>query len=148
MNTSQDIPRFMRRVVTGPDCWLWQGPVNSSGYGSFKLRGRVVGTHVAAYLLFVGPVPAGQWVCHGCDVRTCVNPSHLWLGSPRDNSIDRSMKLRVPHRKVTDAQVAEIRASTDSVTAIARRLGLHPWSVSQVRKGLSYTYIKPAGATS
>jgi hypothetical protein len=61
----------------GP-CWLWTGTVKkSNGYGSFRGPNGSVNAHSFSYVLHNGPVPEGHEVCHRCNVRRCVRPSHL-----------------------------------------------------------------------
>jgi hypothetical protein len=43
-----------------------------------------------------GEVPAGSLVLHRCDVRNCVNPDHLFLGTYKDNMDDMYSKGRGP----------------------------------------------------
>lgn len=71
--------RFWLRVqIVADSCWLWQGPVNSGGYGVFMpASNRPVGVHRFAYEFCVGPIPAGLQLDHLCRVRLCVNPDHL-----------------------------------------------------------------------
>ena len=75
-------------------CWLWTGATASYGYGKMMLDGETVRAHRAAYLLLVGPIPDGLYVLHRCDVRRCVNPAHLFLGTPSDNTKDMLAKGR------------------------------------------------------
>jgi len=97
--------RFFALVaVAGPDeCWLWRGGVQKSktrgrgGYGWFWL-GKAQHAHRVSWLLHHGPIPEGKCVLHRCDVRRCVNPAHLWLGTKADNNRDRDAKGRGGHR--------------------------------------------------
>ena len=88
--------RFSTKYVRSGDCWRWTaGSFGDGGYGAFALeRGKTIGAHVASYILFVGLVPPDRWVLHTCDNKWCVNPEHLWLGTPLDNVIDMTIKER------------------------------------------------------
>lgn len=90
-------PRFMAKVkVARSGCWLWRGAVKQGGlpYGRFRLWGKIVKAHRAAWLLFVGPIPAGRCGLHRCDVPRCVSPAHLFLGTIADNVADMLAKGR------------------------------------------------------
>ena len=138
----RDKARFFARVKRAEQCWLWLGPPNGSGYGQFRLAGKTYGVHVISWRLHRGEVPRGMRVLHSCDVRLCVNPEHLWLGTQRDNLIDRSRKGHVPHAKTTLEQVREIRANPlERQGSLAKRLGLHPWVVHQIRAGAAYAWV-------
>jgi hypothetical protein len=85
---------YMSKVSPEPNsgCWLWLGLVDEKGYGRFGKGGRAA--HRKAYELFIGEIPKGLCVLHTCDVRSCVNPKHLWLGLPADNTRDMLSKGR------------------------------------------------------
>lgn len=72
-------------------CWLWLHTGTKSGYGTMSDR-RLA--HRVSYETFVGAIPSGACVLHSCDVRACVNPEHLFLGSIRDNQEDMAHKGR------------------------------------------------------
>lgn len=90
--------RFERRVSPEPNtgCWLWAGALNG-GYGSIGFARTALRASRIAWVLWRGPLEATENVLHKCDFPPCVNPTHLFLGSQRDNVHDMEAKGRARH---------------------------------------------------
>jgi len=84
--------RFEQKIDKSGDCWIWTGNKSKNGYGRFAFDNRNALAHRVSYALYVGRIPDGMFVCHSCDVKACVNPEHLWLGTNSDNQKDSVAK--------------------------------------------------------
>lgn len=85
------------RRVEGDACWEWQGPLDHKGYGHIRYDGRTIGAHRAALEISNRRrVPRELVVCHVCDNRMCVRPSHLWADTKSANTRDAFQKGRIP----------------------------------------------------
>lgn len=134
-------------------CWLWQGALSADGYGSLRIGGAKERVHRAAYRHFKGDIAPDLCVCHRCDNPACVNPDHLFLGTPKDNALDRAAKGRGGNlrggcngrAKLTEEQVRAIRTSAETGAAIARRLGVSKVLVCRIRRGEAWTHLQEKG---
>lgn len=94
--------RFWSKVSRHPTgCWEWKASTKaarSAGktfhYGQIRVGRREASAHRTCWELCFGPIPDGIFVCHACDNPKCVRPSHLFLGTPRDNIQDMIAKGR------------------------------------------------------
>ena len=90
------VARFWAKVDrrSDDDCWRWTGGTNHAGYGHFGFDGRTYRSHRLSWEIAHGPISDGLQVLHRCDVPACVNPAHMFLGTPLENARDRSAKGR------------------------------------------------------
>ena len=124
-------------------CWLWTASLDRKNYGYFKTN-KTEKAHRVSYKLYNGPIPEGLSVCHKCDVPSCVNPDHLWLGTNKDNERDKIAKGRANYArgeshiraKLTEDAVIDIRKKEMSQRKYARKYGVSRTSVglAQIRK--------------
>lgn len=150
--------RFLKKVEKrdGFGCWLWLGFLSRSGYGQHNYKGSNWRAHRVAYDLFVGKIPDGLFVCHTCDVRNCVNPNHLFLGTHEENMRDMVKKGRAsktgvgkgrlageknPKAKLTAEDVATIRATYRRYTnhgttsiQLGKKFGVSPSTICRIVK--------------
>jgi DNA-binding XRE family transcriptional regulator len=130
-----------KSVVASNGCWLWKGIPSWDGYCQLQYNWRRMQAHVAAYIAWYGEVPPGLIVMHTCDVRNCVNPEHLRLGTYKSNMEDAVHKGRMATKekngnaKLNNEKVAEIKRLRNeglSQPKIARIIGCSNQTVSNV----------------
>jgi hypothetical protein len=151
MMDSARLDKFMDKVSPEPNsgCWLWSGSGDALGYGMFGVggSGNSKRAHRVSYEHHYGEIPPGKFVCHKCDTPSCVNPEHLFLGTPKENSEDRDAKSRQAlgeeHGKavITVAEVKYIRKIPLSERVVADQLGVSRGTVNAVRSGRTWKHV-------
>lgn len=136
--------RFINLIRKTDTCWLWGGTIAKTGYGKFYLftedGKKEVRAHRFSYELFNGKIENELCVCHSCDVKSCVNPKHLWIGTHSDNMKDRDNKNRQAsgerngNSKLKQKEINEIRKKYKTGRYSQRELG-KVFSVSQAMIG-------------
>lgn len=138
--------RFWNNVVKTESCWLWIGYKNDKGYGvASKYGSELILAHRFSFEMTGAVIPDGMSVCHNCDVRNCVNPDHLFLGTHQENMDDMNVKGRHGSRKLTDEDVNTIRhecMNGATQTSIAKRYGVTQSIISDIMRCVSYRHVK------
>lgn len=140
-------------------CWLWTGGLYRQGYGRFFVAGKrrdasQAKAHRVSYEIAHGKIPDGLGVLHRCDVRRCVNPAHLYLGTDADNARDRRERGREGDRsggrngraKLTANDIYEIRkalADGETQTSLGLRFGVSQKQISKIASGLAWSHLCP-----
>lgn len=148
--TADRFNRMYRVAESG--CWEWIGPKDANGYGLVRdseKKKLVKASRVS--LTLAGRDPGELYACHTCNNRSCVNPDHLYPGTPKQNSEDmvRSGRHRKgedhPCSKLSDAVVSQLRADfgagKDTITAAAKRLGVARSSILNAVTGKTYRHL-------
>jgi len=116
----------------GTPCWLWTASCRDDGYGQFFFNTRNQATHRVSWQLAHGTIPGDLWVLHRCDVKPCVNPTHLFLGTPQINIDDMISKGRARHvNKATGARHGSVTHPERVPRGDANGLRKHPEKVQR-----------------
>jgi len=154
MDLAESEERLWKRVDKSGDCWIWTGARKGTrrSYGNLTINEKQYSAHRIAYELTFGVIPEGMQVLHHCDNGLCINPSHLFLGTVKDNVSDMIRKGRAqwqpdtsamihpPHApKITQEQVQQIRhlycTRIITQTELGKQFGISQKYVSQIVRG-------------
>lgn len=136
---------------TTSGCWMFHNAAPAHPYGRFTLDGHQTSAHRASWIICHGAIPTGMCVCHKCDTPGCVNPDHLFLGTMRENNLDKLLKgrnraggakgCRNPRSKLNPKAVREIRASKLPSRKLAALYGVEHNAVLSVRNGATWSHV-------
>jgi hypothetical protein len=147
-------PSFWAQVDMLGECWVWTGARTSAGYGHLRYGGHDFSAHRCSFELTHGALPADMFVCHRCDNPPCVNPAHLFLGSPKDNTADMHRKGRASRMglrgeasasaRTTDEGIIQIRldfARGATTTELSRQFGYSEYYIRKIVKGKAWEHV-------
>jgi hypothetical protein len=145
------VEKLLSRIkVNAAGCFEWQGCLNG-GYGVCRFDSKRDRVHRWSYKAFRGEIPPGLFVCHRCDNRRCINPSHLFLGTAKDNAADAVEKkrhtygARVGLAKVNESMVIEIcenHRSGASTRETADKFNLSKATVDAILRGKTWRHVQ------
>lgn len=135
--------RYYGWTVSPAGCWEWDGILADNGYGRITVGHKHLKAHRYSYELFIGPIPEGLWVLHDCDNRRCVNPEHLYAGTPKENARDMHSRGRAwvrsgaesPAAKLTQKDVDDIRkrlTNGETTRMLGEEYGVHSSTISRL----------------
>lgn len=142
---------FESKIFHSPDgCWLWVGATSDRGYGHLKVGDKYISAHRYSYMIHKGEI-GNMNVCHACDVRLCVNPDHLFLGTQKNNIDDMIKKGRGrigqqrANNKLSPDQVIAIRQEYEprinSFAKLARRNKISIGTVQAIIENKTWKHL-------
>jgi len=132
---------FGRVEVSESGCWLYTGGISSGGYGVVSIHNKSTQAHRVAYELRIGPIPKGLCVLHKCDIRRCINPDHLFLGTLGENNTDRERKGRSDDRRGERNPCSKLTADTVRRIRKAHATGTRPQRLIAETFGVTQSHV-------
>jgi len=147
------VESFHNFYVPVPECgcWLWDHNIGTKGYGLFAVRlpkgkSMTYGAHRVSWEIHNGAIPKGLQVLHKCDVRNCVNPAHLFLGTHDENMKDMTNKKRhrtgakSPVASFTARDIYEIKSALPYMQQqeLADIYGVHKITIGRIARNQTY----------
>lgn len=147
--------RFLKNIKISKDknaCWIWIGTIQTCGYGAIYINQKNTKAHRYSYEYFKGKIPKGKIIMHRCDVKICVNPKHLMIGTHLENAQDRNNKGRnnscigSSHggAKLTEKDIKDIRKrheNGETQISIAKDYGIKQVTVSDINRRKIWKHV-------
>ncbi len=140
-----------KKTIDENGCWIWPEGIDTQGYGQMRVFGVLVRVSRISYQLYKGAITDGKFVCHTCDVRACINPAHLWLGTASDNMQDMIKKGRQrkadkrggnnSNARFTEEDVIYIRHSLLSASELAAIYNTRANTIKRIRSGQRWPHL-------
>lgn len=150
-----DSDYFFNRSIPEPNsgCWIWDRTVSSNGYGVVRVDGKIERAHRKSYEVFYGvKIAEDKDACHKCDVRCCVNPEHIFVGSRKENMSDCISKGRFsfikngkgessPSSKLKNSDILSIRSDKRSTRVLSQIYKVDRRTISFIKKRITWSHI-------
>jgi len=146
--TNKQVRNFWSKVKKTRKHWFWIGSKDGKGYGKVNLYDSSFLVSRVMYFLYTGVDPNSLCVLHHCDIPSCCNPKHLFLGTIADNNKDMHNKMRHQHGEnhsmthLTERNILTIRASNETTIELAKRYNVTRHAIGLIQRGLRWPHIK------
>lgn len=138
---SNSIKKALAWEITKKGCWeCTSHKPDKNRYRSISVDGKKIKLHRYMYEKYKGPIPDGFLIRHICDNPPCINPDHLLIGTPKDNTQDMCKRERTCS-KLNKEQVLEIRASKDTHKQLAIKYGVDRTTISLLKRFVTWSHL-------
>lgn len=151
------IQRFWSKVRKTESCWIWTDSLRYDGYGRITYKNKTWYAHDLSYTIHFGCIQPGHYVCHirTCPSKSCVNPAHLYEGTPQQNSDDmkalgnagrKASEIGIdnPNVKLTEDQVRFIKRQLkngQTQKSLAVQFNVYQSAISKIKNGVTWSHI-------
>jgi hypothetical protein len=138
--------RFWQKVAIreADDCWIWTG-ARSNKYGSFRIAREMYRAHRVSYWIHYREDDPNLDCLHECNIKLCVNPGHLYLGTVSENirhAFQDRLAIAVGPAQLNDDLVREIRNSSLTTMELAKKFGRGWSTIDQARRGDTWQHVR------